>query len=187
MSSSTSSNVSNIGLRSVSIAAASSTSAIPRKISPTTEFSTITPSKTFQKVVLQNPTVLKIYTNLVQSGTVFVTSLYCLLLSLNASKVASKGTVFANTYNELFSTLAYVEEPLDIPKEEFSLILEMFNDLFNNFNFITLSQSRLRNKNLQREISQFFKNRQIIMDEKNDFMRETLSAALNDWLSNLKR
>lgn len=188
MSSSTSFNVSNLALRSVSIAGASSSSSgIPKRISSSTEFSTITPSKTFKKVIQQNPSILQIYTNLVQTGTLFVTSLYCLILNLNNSKVPNKGAIFTDTYNDLFSNLAYIEDPIEIPKDEFNLILEMFNDLFNNFNFITLSQNKIKNKKLQQEISNHFKNRQIVMDEKNDFMRETLSAALNDWFTNLKR
>lgn len=186
MSSSFSSNVSNIALTSINISAVSPQT-IPKKISSTIEFSTITPSKTFENLLQQNPDILNIYTNLVQSGTLFITSMYCLIINLNNSKVDGKGSIFTQTYNELFSNLAYIDDPIDIPKEEFSLILEIFNDLFNNFNFITLSQNKIKNKKLQHENSQHFKNRQIIIDEKNDFMKKTLSAALNDWFSNLKR
>ncbi|EMG49879.1 hypothetical protein SBY92_000855 [Candida maltosa Xu316] len=183
----TSSNASSTAaVKSLSISA-NVASSPPKKIATSNEFSTISPSKTLQNLIQQNPTICKIYNNLIQSSTLFLTSLYCLVISVNNSKVGDKMTVFGDVYHELFNNLAYVEESLDVTKDEFTLVLDMFNDLFLNFNFIILSQHSIKNNKLQTDISKFFKSRQVNMNDKNEFMREVLSAGLNDWYNCIKR
>lgn len=77
---------------------------------------------------------------------------------------------------------------LELTKDEFEVVVNLFDDFYIDYNFITLSQMSVKNKGkLQQGIAEWFKARGIVMESNKEFSREVLSAALNDWYLHLQR
>ena len=78
---------------------------------------------------------------------------------------------------------------LELSRDEFELVLTLFEDFYSDYNFITLSSLTIKNKGkLQQGIADWFKStRGVVMELNRDFAREILSAALNDWYLHLQR
>ncbi|KAI5953150.1 hypothetical protein KGF54_002521 [Candida jiufengensis] len=140
--------------------------------------------------IYNDPKITAIHETLNKSGTLFITSIYCFMINLNNTKYSNteKLDLFIQFYiNEQFKNLPFLGE-IELNKEEYEIVLNLFNDLFFNYNFITLSGEYLKNKNkFQLLISDWFKKRGVIMETNKEFMREILSAGLNDWFLHLQR
>ncbi|KAI5959496.1 uncharacterized protein KGF55_005324 [Candida pseudojiufengensis] len=144
-----------------------------------------------KSIIYNDPKILSIYQSLKNSSTIFITSIFCFIINLNNTKFSNneKLNLFKEFYlNEQFYNLPYVGE-IELNKEEFEITLNLFNELYFDYNFITLSDYNLKNKNkFQQVISEWFKiDRGINMENNKEFMREILSAGLNDWYLHLQR
>ncbi|CAK9437857.1 uncharacterized protein LODBEIA_P22350 [Lodderomyces beijingensis] len=140
---------------------------------------------------IKDPHIVAIHDTLMKSGTLFITTLFCLLQNLNNAPrdmfVRNRVGIFAEVYSESFAQLPFLGE-IELSKEEFDVVLKLFDEFYNDYNFVTLSSMKIKSRNyLQRDISEWFKARGVIMDAKKDFRREVLSAGLNDWKMHLQR
>ncbi|KAG5418158.1 hypothetical protein I9W82_004487 [Candida metapsilosis] len=167
----------------------SSTVPATRKIAPSLA---LVSNNFYHRKISHDQKLLAIHESLHKSGILFTTSVYCFLHNLNDQKqqpTVEKINLFASFYTEqLFTMLPFTGE-LELSRDEFELVLTLFEDFYSDYNFITLSSLTIKNKGkLQQGIADWFKStRGVVMESNRDFAREILSAALNDWYSHLQR
>ncbi|KAI5967295.1 hypothetical protein CANMA_003115 [Candida margitis] len=159
-----------------------------RKIAPA--LSLVNSNNFYHKKTFQDRRILAIHETLHKSGILFLVSIYCFLCNLNESKqaIGEKVELFASFYQDQFAMLPFIGE-LELTRDEFEVVLNLFDDFYIDYNFITLgSQKSVKNKGkLQQALSEWFKTRGVVMESNKEFSREVLSVALNDWYSHLQR
>lgn len=169
-----------------SVPVITSTITTNRKISPALS---LVNNNFYHKNISHDQRILTIHEALHKSGILFLVSVYCFLRNLNELKqpTGEKVDLFVSFYLEQFTMLPFTGE-LELTKDEFEVVVNLFDDFYIDYNFITLSQMSVKNKGkLQQGIAEWFKARGIVMESNKEFSREVLSAALNDWYLHLQR
>ncbi|KAI3402515.2 hypothetical protein KGF56_004607 [Candida oxycetoniae] len=174
------------------VSTTTTTTTTTRKIAPSL---TLINSSIYYKrqAKINDAKILAIHESLHKSGMLFIISLYCFVKNLNDTVTRPKQTIenkmdmFIKFYLEIFQVLPFLGE-IELSREEFEIVLLLFDEFFMDYNFITLCQTHLKNRGkLQQAIAGWFKLRGIVMKSNGDFIREVLSAGLNDWFLHLQR
>ena len=157
-----------------------------RKISPSLS---LVNNNFYHKKITHDENILSIHESLHKSGILFLVSIYCFLCNLNELKqpTSEKIELFASFYIDQFALLPFTGQ-VELTKDEFDVVITLFDDFYIDYNFVTLSQLSIKNKGkLQQAIAEWFKSRGVVMEGGKAFTREILSAALNDWCLHLQR